>query len=72
MTPGDHCIFRLNECKFTAIKCLMTEVAISIYIYTASLEHYFRDVYHILFSSKEQSVFNILLAKSFLGLSNQS
>ena len=31
-------------------------------------KHYFRDVFHIRSFSKELSIFNILLPKSFLGL----
>ena len=35
-------------------------------------EHYFKDVFHKITYSKEQLICNILLHKSFLGLSNLS
>ena len=56
---------------------IMIETKSNCNIYTqrqklTTTEHYCSGVFHIRFSSKEQSLCSILLPKSFLGLSNLS
>ena len=74
--------FTLLKCEFYGSTVLylfeihvlvrLQNITIHSVISLAPPEHYFRDIFHIRLYSKEQSICNILLPKSFHGLSNLS